>query len=292
MTAGPLAHVVEPELAPEPLTPAEAERLAALEARIASGLTTFVEVGSALAEVRDARLYRERFGTFERYLAERWGLSRRRGYQLIEAAEAVKDFAQPPAVESHAVALAAIAPELREDAYRAVERLGKVTADAVRALARAPEGAVESLAAMMQTEPEFVELAVELVKEVSGGKPSPSVVRSLAAIAHGVMVTGALDVGDGTQKRWLDMKPEERRAFLQAQLDAETYERQMQHKAARAGTEKAQRADPEVDRVTIPKRKYEHLRALAAYAPKAKRDLFRRAWQDDLGEPSEDGAPF
>lgn len=286
------APALEPELAPEPLTAAEAERLSALEARIEAGLTTFVEVGNALAEVRDARLYRERWGTFERYLTERWGLSRRRGYQLIEAAEAVKDFAQPPAVESHAVALAAIAPELREDAYRAVAKLGKVTAEAVRALAATPDEDVEALIALTTTEPDFARLAVELVKEVSGGKPSPSVVKSLAAIAHGVMVTGALDVGDGTQKRWLDMRPEERRAYLMANLDHETFERQMQHKAARAGTEAAQMRDPEVDRVTIPKRKYEHLRALAAYAPKAKRDLFRQAWQDDLGEPSEDGAPF
>src|SRR5690606_18690733 len=217
---------------------------------------------------------------------------RRRGYQLIEAAEAVQDFAQPPAVESHARALAALPPDQREAAYRAVAKLGRVTAPALQALADAPEESGEALVSMLQTEPGYVNLAVELVREVSNGRPSPSVVRSLAAIAHGIMVTGALDTQDGEQKAWLDMTPDERRAYLMANLDAETFERQMQHKAARAGTEKAQLRDPEIDRVTIHKAKYEHLRALAAYAPKAKRDLFRQAWQDDLGVPSDEGAPF
>lgn len=35
------------------------------EAIIERGLATFVEVGTALAEIRDNRLYRESHGTFE-----------------------------------------------------------------------------------------------------------------------------------------------------------------------------------------------------------------------------------
>ena len=275
------------------LTHAEAARLAQLEATIERGMDTFVEVGLALAEVRDARLYRADHDTFEDYLERRWGISRRRGYQLIEAAEAVQDFAQPPAVESHARALAALPPDQREAAYRAVAKLGRVTAPALQALADAPEESVEALVSLLQTEPEFVNLAVELVREVSNGRPSPSVVRSLAAIAHGIMVTGALDTQDGEQKAWLDMTPDERRAYLMANLDAETYERQQRHKAARAQTVAAQLRDPEIDRVMMPKRQVEHLRALAAYAPPSRKALYRQAWGDDLGDPADDeGAPF
>lgn len=264
------------------LTHDEAARLAELEATIERGMDTFVEVGLALAEVRDARLYRAAHPSFEAYLEARWSISRRRGYQLIEAAEAVQSFAQPPAVEAHARALAALPPEQREAAYRAVAKLGRVTAPALQALADAPEESVEALVSMLQTEPEFVELAVELVKEVSGGKPSPSIVRSLAAIAHGVMVTGALDTQDGEQKAWLDMTPDERRAYLMANLDAETFERQQRHKAARAGTEAAQLRDPEIDRVTVPKAKYQHLRRLAGYAPADLRRQYEQAWRDRL----------
>lgn len=44
----------------------------------------------APAGVRDRRLYRATFGTFEGYCRERWGLSRKRSYDLMGAAETVK----------------------------------------------------------------------------------------------------------------------------------------------------------------------------------------------------------
>jgi phage N-6-adenine-methyltransferase len=70
----------------EQLAPAEAGRLAELEAVVAAGLQTFVEVGLALTEIRDGRLYRATHGTFEGYLDERWGFSRSYGYRLIDGA--------------------------------------------------------------------------------------------------------------------------------------------------------------------------------------------------------------
>jgi hypothetical protein len=69
----------------------EAMRLSTLEQRIASGLRTFLEVGAALAEIRDNRLYREQSGTFEAYCRERWRMGRRHAYQLIDAAVIVEN---------------------------------------------------------------------------------------------------------------------------------------------------------------------------------------------------------
>jgi hypothetical protein len=43
----------------------------------------------ALAEIRDSRLYREEFETFEGYCKDRWDFSRPMAYQLIEASAAV-----------------------------------------------------------------------------------------------------------------------------------------------------------------------------------------------------------
>jgi hypothetical protein len=71
----------EPNLLPE-----ERERLSVLEGVVKSGLQTFVEVGLALAEIRDRRLYRQTHATFETYLDERWSMSRSRGYRLIDGA--------------------------------------------------------------------------------------------------------------------------------------------------------------------------------------------------------------
>jgi hypothetical protein len=66
------------------------DRLGDLEEVIERGLTTFVEVGNAIREIRDSKLYKEAHDTFEAYCLERWGWSRAKGYQMIEAATTVQ----------------------------------------------------------------------------------------------------------------------------------------------------------------------------------------------------------
>lgn len=120
----------------EVTTPAETARLCELERVIERGLNTFVEVGNALAEIRDAGLYRNSHATFEDYCAARWNMSRPRAYQFIEAAEIVAVLStnvdiQPPANEAQARPLSVIEPEHRAEVWqRAVETApeGKITA--------------------------------------------------------------------------------------------------------------------------------------------------------------------
>ena len=64
----------------------EAEWLSELETKISMGMKTFVEVGNALLEIRDNRLYRESHKTFEDYCQEKWGMTDRRARMLITAA--------------------------------------------------------------------------------------------------------------------------------------------------------------------------------------------------------------
>ena len=72
---------------PATLTRDEADELADHEAIIEQSQAVFVEVGNALMAIRDAKLYRASHPTFDAYLAERWpAISKRRGYQLIDAA--------------------------------------------------------------------------------------------------------------------------------------------------------------------------------------------------------------
>lgn len=63
--------------------------LAELEKTIERGLSNFVEVGNALLEVRKQKLYKHVLGfkTFEAYCEERWNLTRRHAYRMIDAAE-------------------------------------------------------------------------------------------------------------------------------------------------------------------------------------------------------------
>jgi hypothetical protein len=49
------------------------------------GLKTFVEVGLDLLAIRDKKLYREGFKTFEGYLKTRWQLSKSYATRLIQA---------------------------------------------------------------------------------------------------------------------------------------------------------------------------------------------------------------
>lgn len=65
----------------------ERARFTELESVVERGMQTFVEVGQALMEIRDERLYRETHGTFVAYCRERWGFTDRRGRQLMAAAE-------------------------------------------------------------------------------------------------------------------------------------------------------------------------------------------------------------
>jgi hypothetical protein len=65
--------------------------LRACEQVIERGLSTFVQVGKALAKIRDERLYKTTHKSFERYCQERWEFSRQRASQLILAAEQSTD---------------------------------------------------------------------------------------------------------------------------------------------------------------------------------------------------------
>jgi hypothetical protein len=67
------------------LTKAEHSQFQKLEERIDAGLQSFFEVGSALLEIRDGRLYRQNFFTFSDYCQEKWDMPRQHAYRLMDA---------------------------------------------------------------------------------------------------------------------------------------------------------------------------------------------------------------
>ena len=69
------------------LTTREQREFARAERTIARGLRSFLAVGMALKEIRDKRLYRQRYDTFEEYCIRRWDFSRIRAYQICAASE-------------------------------------------------------------------------------------------------------------------------------------------------------------------------------------------------------------
>ena len=72
------------------LSTQEQADLTKLEKVVAAGQQTFVEVGLALSEIRERKLYRLDFNTFEEYCQNRWHWTRRRVSQLIIASAVVQ----------------------------------------------------------------------------------------------------------------------------------------------------------------------------------------------------------
>lgn len=89
-----------------------------------------------MAEIRDSKLYRADFNTFEAYCKEKWGWSRPYAYQLIDAAGVVKAIpvsamADKITSERQARELSKVEPEHRAEVLeKAVER-GPVTLPAL-----------------------------------------------------------------------------------------------------------------------------------------------------------------
>lgn len=73
------------------LSMTEVQSFQSLEKVILCGVESFLATGSALKEIRDQRLFREDFKTFEAYIKDRWGFHRSRAYQLIDAADIKAD---------------------------------------------------------------------------------------------------------------------------------------------------------------------------------------------------------
>jgi hypothetical protein len=68
----------------------ETGRLQSLEAVIEKGRQTFIDVGMALTEIKEKRLWKG-YGSFKGYLEKRWNFSRQYAYMQIEAYEAAMD---------------------------------------------------------------------------------------------------------------------------------------------------------------------------------------------------------
>ncbi|MBU0969184.1 MAG: hypothetical protein KKC20_00990 [Proteobacteria bacterium] len=73
-----------------PLSEIEHAQLEACENVIRKGLCTFLEVGRALAEIHDNRLYRETHSDFRLYYKDVWDLGKSRAYQQMDGYRVVK----------------------------------------------------------------------------------------------------------------------------------------------------------------------------------------------------------
>jgi hypothetical protein len=176
----PVSHETAIQL--DSMTGVELGELARLEAVIEHGLQTFVEVGQALLKIRDGRLYRP-YPTFEEYCRERWGWSRQRSHQLIEAATVVGNLSTMvdiplPVTERQARELSGLEPKEQREAWQlAVEQseTGQPTASEVRMAVHFSSGSKE-----WYTPPNVVYRVLEVLGQIdmdpcSNGGDNPNI---------------------------------------------------------------------------------------------------------------------
>lgn len=140
---------------PEILSTQETVRLCELERIIQKGKDTFVEVGTALSEIRDSKIYRATFKTFEEYCEKRWAFNRDYASKMIMAAEVVGNLStmvDKPANERQARPLAKLPAEKQPEAWKKAQDKAKDEGKPIAA--RHVESAV---AEMIEPEPLVVD---------------------------------------------------------------------------------------------------------------------------------------
>lgn len=101
----------------------ERNELERCEVVIKQGLQTFVEVGQALMLIRDKRLYRAEYGTFENYCREKWDFTDNFSRRLINSSIVVENIKSVPIgtvlpkTESQARPLTKVEPELQKEVW-------------------------------------------------------------------------------------------------------------------------------------------------------------------------------
>lgn len=133
--------VPETEYANTQLNTEERVRLQELESVVEQGLQTFYEVGKALDEILENRLYRETHKTFEAYCREKWGIARRTAYQFIDAAQIMENLCMNmhiiPPKKNQILPLSGLPPELQLEIWQEAMALspnGSPTGAAVKRL--------------------------------------------------------------------------------------------------------------------------------------------------------------
>lgn len=116
------------------------QRLQSCESVIEKGLKTFIEVGEALLEIRETKLYLAVYSTFDAYCQERWGMSIRQSQRYISAARVVNNLKEGdpwvvlPTSERQVRALGSLQPAEQQQVWQAaIQDDEPITGEAIAA---------------------------------------------------------------------------------------------------------------------------------------------------------------
>ena len=154
----------------------EQQELAHCEAVIERGFETFFEIGRAMAIIRDKRLYRAEFSTFEEYCSTRWSLERRHAYRLMDASKVIENVSNwtqiLPATESQARPLTSLEPDQQRVVWS--ELLQDAQASGTPITAAKVRAVVDTFKTQStQNKEELLQRRLERLEKKMGSEPIP-----------------------------------------------------------------------------------------------------------------------
>jgi hypothetical protein len=161
--------------------------LSACERVIEANLRAFTEVGMALITIRDGKLYRASYPTFDAYCSARWGFSRNRAYDLIASTETTKALSSIagislPTNEGQARELRGLEPEVAAEVMNEAQKSGKPTAASIKDARERVAPKPEPIAKVTHKTEEFVNTETgEVVGKPQEWQPVPTAADVLAA---------------------------------------------------------------------------------------------------------------
>jgi len=115
----------------------ESHELERCEVVIKQCLNTFIEVGEALFIIRDKRLYRKEFKTFEDYCQQKWSMPRRHVNRMIAASETIINLGPMgpilPESERQVRPLTSLEPEIQKEVWNEVVKQSEETRQPITA---------------------------------------------------------------------------------------------------------------------------------------------------------------
>lgn len=128
----------------QPLSDGERLEFNQCRETVRANIKTCFQVGAALMRIRDGKLYRDHWKTFEAFCEAEFSIKRAHAYRLIDASDVKESVKMSPigdkiSSESHARALTNVPVELRSEVLEAAAAVsgGEPTADAIREAAKA-----------------------------------------------------------------------------------------------------------------------------------------------------------
>ena len=170
-----------------------------LEKVIDDGKKTFIEVGSALKQIRDDKLHLETHGNFAEYVEQRFGFKKTHAYQLIasaDTAESVRNCGHflPSLTESQAREIAKAPEEKKEEVVSRAAEIAEETGKPPTA--QTFKQAREEVCA----DEKSIEPADEVMTDVEMAMDNASVGREIVnAIRKAIKLVNAVEPAPGTE---------------------------------------------------------------------------------------------